>query len=370
MYTQNKPLRPRVTVSSSLSDSHGGLERIRQTGQQMPASVGRHTTSRRRSVAKPLFHVKISPLRRKLFSRNNSLPAPSLSNFGTAAVGPTSALEEALHEMHQLAQLPDESSIESSLELIVSDRAQEHLLLPSDGWPTPNVKDVSALTAFYESPAQPLSVVLLSDRDLAFRLDPTKGEVSIEATEGEQRVVVVVGNYYRRHQTLGPHEGDRVVFTGLAPNSTYVIGLLILRSPDTLVEQAERISVSGTPLEALALVERALALNPRLPHAWRRKAYILRELGRAQEALSAAGESIRLDPGYALGLRCKGAILRDLGEHQLGLECYERSLALDPTDSICWANKGNALSALGRKREARKAYAEGKRIAALHPERR
>jgi hypothetical protein len=338
---QNKPLRPRVTVSSS----------------------------RPPSVAKPVFHVKISSLQRKLFSRNDSLSSPSPSNPCKAAAGPTSALEEALLEMHQLALLPGESSIESSLELIVSDGADEPLLLASDGSPTPNVKDVSALTAFYDSPAKPLSVVLLPDRDLAFRFDPTKRELSIEATGGEQRVVVVVGNDYRRHQKLGSREGDSVEFTGLAPNSTYVIGLLILRSPDTLVEEAERVSESGTQLEALALVERALMLNARLPQAWRRKAYILRELGRVQEALSAAGESIRLDPDYALGLRCKGAILRDLGEHQLGLECYERSLALDPTDSICWANKGNALSALGRKREASKAYAESKRIAALYPER-
>jgi tetratricopeptide (TPR) repeat protein len=47
---------------------------------------------------------------------------------------------------------------------------------------------------------------------------------------------------------------------------------------------------------------------------------------------------------------------------------YLRSLELDPADPVCWTNRGNALSALGREPEAREAYKEARRIAALHAE--
>jgi tetratricopeptide (TPR) repeat protein len=215
---------------------------------------------------------------------------------------------------------------------------------------------------------EPLGVILSQDRDLACFFDGVKGELIIESTTaGEERIVVIVANDYNQHGSLGQQDSARIVFGGLRKKKKYTMGLVIRRSPDSLVEEAERISKTHKQ-RALTLVERALALNPALGHAWRRKAYILRELGRRDEALSAAERSVLVDPDYALGWRCKGAILRDRGEHQLGLECYLRSLALDPTDGVCWTNKGNALSALGRDEEATEAYAEAERMSELYPD--
>ena len=343
----------------------------KQSGS-LPLSLADRTsiTVRPRS-AHPPFQVQLSAfalIQRNLFSSRPSLP-PCSSTDREPLIDPRNPLQAAVRDLQAQALLPYGSSIESTMELVVGDCGRESVLRARAGSPSPNIKDVTALSAFCDSPAQPLTVIVLPDRDLACLVDVTNGEFVIEGTGGEPRVVILVGNDFRRHETLGPQEGARVAFAGLAKNKTYTIGLVVPRSPDALIDEAERISESGPKLEALILVERALALDPSLRHAWRRKAYVLRELGRHHEALTAAEESLRIDPCYALGLRCKGAILRDLGEHQLGLECYERSLALDPTDSLCWANKGNALSALGRKRQARKAYAEAKRIGALYPER-
>jgi tetratricopeptide (TPR) repeat protein len=280
------------------------------------------------------------------------------------------SFDNAIREMRALALLPHESSVESTFELIVGNRAGRSVLRACKNSPSLKIHDVSGLSSIYSLPMEPLGLIVCHDRDLACFIEVLNGELVIEATTaGEERLVVIVGDNFSSHGSLGQQESARVAFAGLARTGTYVVGLVNLRSADSLFEEAERMYESeDLKLEALTLIERAVTLNPRLHRAWRRKAYILRDLGRQDEALAAAEQSVQVDPSYALGWRCKGAILRDLGEHQLGLDCYLRSLALDPTDPLCWHNKGNALSALGRHQEAREAYAEAERIGAMYPE--
>jgi tetratricopeptide (TPR) repeat protein len=296
----------------------------------------------------------------------------AMSETYRAEVNRKDLLENAIVEMHKLALIPQGSSIESRFQLIVGSRAGESFLQPCEEPPTLNLRDVRVLNSVYSFSLEPLGVILCHDRDFACFFDAVNDKFTIEATSaGEERVVVVVGDEFSRHGSLGQHESARISFAGLQKKKTYGIGLVILRSPDSLFEEAERVYGSdGSTVEALVLVERTLALNPRHYRAWRRKAYILRDLDRRGEALFAADQCVSVNPDYALGWRCKGAILRDLGEHQPGLDCYLRSLALDPTDPLCWTNKGNALMALGRHEEAKEAYAEAERIGALYPEKR
>jgi tetratricopeptide (TPR) repeat protein len=295
-----------------------------------------------------------------------------LSLGGHRKMNPPQVLEDAIHHLRELALIPQESWLESKLELVVGDRAGETALQACKDQSNLTVKDVRGLSSVYSLFTEPLSVILCFHRDLACFFDVLNGELIMEATTaGQERVVVVAGDDFSGFGAIGQQENARVAFAGLAPKKTYMVGLVSLSSSDSLFEEAERMDESGeSKLEALTLIERALSLNPCLQRAWRRKAYILRELGRRDEALSAADKSVQIDPNYALGWRCKGAILRDLGQHQPGLDCYLRSLAIDPTDPVCWANKGNALSALGRQEEAREAYAEGERIGELYPEKR
>lgn len=272
--------------------------------------------------------------------------------------------------IHKLALRPHELSIESIFELSVSSRAGISTLRACDGRASRCVEDVRRLRSAYAVRMEPFAVILCHDRDLACLLDIASGELIIEATnQGEEYRVVIVGGEFWRDGVLGQEGSARVRFSGLESGKTYTMALIILRSPDSVFEEAERIFESGgANMRVLPLLERAIALNPHLYQAWRRKAYILRELGRPDEALAAAEQSLLINPNYALGWRTKGAILRDRGKHQLGLDCYLRCLEIDPTDSICWVNKGNALSILGRDLEASEAYDEADRISALHPE--
>lgn len=277
--------------------------------------------------------------------------------------------EITIHYVRAQSLLPPEAAIESTFELVMGCSIGESSLSTKSENTSPKTRDLRGLTSIYSS-HRPLSAILCHDRDLLCFLDNSQTELVIEATAGYERRLVIAGEEYIQHADLGSAEGSRISFAGLKPGNRFLIALIPLHSAEAVFEEAERLfETEGSSMEVLTQVERALMLNPRHCRAWRRKAYVLRDLNRRDEGLSAVEQALSIDPDFALGWRCKGAILRDLGKDQEGLDCYLRSLALDPTDAICWTNKGNALCALGRQQEAEEAYAEARRIGELYPER-
>lgn len=108
--------------------------------------------------------------------------------------------------------------------------------------------------------------------------------------------------------------------------------------------------------EALSAYDHALQLHPSYVDAWNGKGNVLHELNRLDEALSAHDRALQLDPSYASTWTNKGNVLDDLKRPDEALSAYDRALQLDPSLAAAWCNKGFALHKLTRLDEALSAY--------------
>ena len=119
---------------------------------------------------------------------------------------------------------------------------------------------------------------------------------------------------------------------------------------------------ANRPAEALAPLDRALAINPADHAARRNRALALLALGRADEAAVIFAALPAREPGevaeyFALG----NAFARD-GKFPEAVAAYTRTVTLDPAHVAARANLGNALLVSGRAREAIVAYEAALRL--------
>jgi Flp pilus assembly protein TadD len=91
----------------------------------------------------------------------------------------------------------------------------------------------------------------------------------------------------------------------------------------------------GRPAEALAWLDRALAIRPDQP-----------------AALQAVRRAVSLDPGYADGLNTEGLLLIELGFAEQALAPLEKAVALTPGQPVYANSLGIALTRLARPEDA------------------
>jgi len=108
--------------------------------------------------------------------------------------------------------------------------------------------------------------------------------------------------------------------------------------------------------EALAAVERAVALDPAYAEAHHMRAVCLRHLGRYTDALAAVDRALELAPNAAYAWNEKGVIYAMRERQHDALACYDEALARDPGHLRATHNRGVALRMLGRLDEALAAY--------------
>lgn len=119
---------------------------------------------------------------------------------------------------------------------------------------------------------------------------------------------------------------------------------------------------ANRPAEALAPLDRALAINPTDHTARRNRALALLALGRADEAAVIFAALPTREPGEAVEYFALGnAFARD-GKFPEAVAAYTRTVTLDPAHVAARANLGNALLVSGRAREAIAAYEAALRL--------
>ncbi len=109
---------------------------------------------------------------------------------------------------------------------------------------------------------------------------------------------------------------------------------------------------------SLAVVERALRLQPEHPMAWHGKGWALGLLGRPGEVLVAYEHVLRLQPEDAAAWHGQGVALGQLGRPGEALVALEQALRRQPENAAAWHGKGWALGLLGRPGEALAAFEE------------
>jgi len=90
----------------------------------------------------------------------------------------------------------------------------------------------------------------------------------------------------------------------------------------------------------------------------------LQELGRghALEALALLDQALLLDPEYVRAWINKGVCLVHLNRVQESLDCFNRCLSLKPDTAEAWINKGAALGEFGRHQEALDCFMQAKHL--------
>ena len=166
---------------------------------------------------------------------------------------------------------------------------------------------------------------------LASARQPTDAELDQAATD------LATGDL---RQTL-----DRITaILGQSPNHPRALGML-----------GQLTMVMGQPASALALLQRAAALDPRLDHQlW--LAMCLEKLGCREDALSVATIVAKTMPPTANARFAVGMVLHALDRHQDAARFYAGCIALDPLRSDAHHRHGRALHAVGDIVSAIEAY--------------
>lgn len=135
---------------------------------------------------------------------------------------------------------------------------------------------------------------------------------------------------------------------GLVPGKRFMAGVLIRRG--NALRDLRR------PQEALAMYDRALRLESRLPEALNNRGKVLLDLGRPQEALASSEQASRIRPDDAEAFYNRGNALLRLGRLEEALAGYERALQLKPDYADAHYNRGLVLQQLRRPEDALACY--------------
>jgi tetratricopeptide (TPR) repeat protein len=113
---------------------------------------------------------------------------------------------------------------------------------------------------------------------------------------------------------------------------------------------------SGKSPEAIAHIQRAIAINPSVSLYHANLGEMCRLAGRVDEAIAAGGRAIELDPSNAGAHSNLGIALFDQGHFEDALAHYDRAIALQEQFAQAHSNRGNALQRLKRFAEAEPSY--------------
>ena len=139
-------------------------------------------------------------------------------------------------------------------------------------------------------------------------------------------------------------------------------GPMTLRSA---IEQAGDAYAQGDLSEAEHICLESLAASPDDPQIHHQLALIYAGQGRAEEALAALDRALAIQPGNFDSLILRGDMLMALKRHQEALTCFDRGMAFRQQTPVLLSARGNALKALGRDDEALSCF---ERALALQPD--
>ena len=94
--------------------------------------------------------------------------------------------------------------------------------------------------------------------------------------------------------------------------------------------------------QALADLDRAIALDPKNARAFRERSNSQRSAGRIDLALADANEAVRLDPDDAKAFDNRGNVFNNNGQYDRAIEDYNEAIRLDPRSSLAFMDRGAA----------------------------
>ena len=111
--------------------------------------------------------------------------------------------------------------------------------------------------------------------------------------------------------------------------------------------------------DAVALIRRAIALQPQNAVAYTNLALVLQSEGRVDEAVECSRQALALQPNVAEAHFNLGYAFHCKGEIENAIACYQRALALKPGLFVPHLNLGAALQVQGQTEQAIEIYRRG-----------
>lgn len=129
------------------------------------------------------------------------------------------------------------------------------------------------------------------------------------------------------------------------------------------VEKSTPILITKLDCKLIEL-EKRIELDPKNASLWRKKADILKELGRNEDSAQSYEMALTLEPGNYKTLSQQGAVLAKDEMYEEALDSYNRATDLEDRDYKVWRKKGLTQVKLGQLTEASASY---ERAVALEP---
>lgn len=107
----------------------------------------------------------------------------------------------------------------------------------------------------------------------------------------------------------------------------------------------------GYPDEAIAHIQKAIALNGNVASFYCNLGNALNDLGRAQEAILAQTQAIALRPDFADAWCNLGVALKGVGQHEAAETAYKKAIALDGQHVLALSNLGSLMRDMDRAAE-------------------
>lgn len=104
--------------------------------------------------------------------------------------------------------------------------------------------------------------------------------------------------------------------------------------------------------EILALLDKAIELNPNIDIAWNLKGILLTQIGNYEKALESLGKALKLNPTSWITSSRRGAVMLQTGRFLEALADLDQAIELNPNDGLTWRNRGATLVFLERHDEA------------------
>jgi len=130
-----------------------------------------------------------------------------------------------------------------------------------------------------------------------------------------------------------------------APNNFQIVNMLALVSLH-----------GGNYQKAVAMYDKAVALNPKSAEAYFNRGYALQALKQYEAAIASYGQAIKLKPDYPEAYAQCGAVYRSCGDNQTAITYFDKAIAYKPDFVTIHFNRGNALRDLKRYEDAVTSY--------------
>ncbi len=135
------------------------------------------------------------------------------------------------------------------------------------------------------------------------------------------------------------------------PQALAAIDKAIALEPSDPILRNERAAILSRAGNKLAAIEEYNLIISKQPEAYtyNNRGLVKSELGQKQAALQDYDRAIALNPQWAEAYSNRGIVKSDLGQKTAALQDQDRAIALNPQDAIAYNNRGNVKSDLGHK---------------------